>query len=148
MSNSCNPRKYHGAFDGLGVRLMLASCNSGAFTTAEKTSRNAVHDERSNELGDEQVRPHVHLVDGRGLDVLDRAGLDDREQPLGVTSGSRTDRHAPSSGRDGGGDASALGGGGHRRTRTRGRAGGLASGTRLHGTRPLEQMRGDARLGP
>src|SRR4029453_10232739 len=42
VSSSWRPRKYHGAFDGLGVLLGLASSSSGAFTKIEKTSRNAV----------------------------------------------------------------------------------------------------------
>ena len=42
----------------------------------------------------QQVRPRVHLVDRRGLDVLDRAGLDDGEQALGVTAGAGADRQA------------------------------------------------------
>src|SRR4051812_37116077 len=42
VSSSCRPRKYHGALEGLGVRLKLAVANRGAFTKAEKTSRNAV----------------------------------------------------------------------------------------------------------
>src|SRR5208282_3478897 len=29
-SISCNPRKYHGAFDGLGVLVVLAGSSSGA----------------------------------------------------------------------------------------------------------------------
>src|SRR5262249_24718788 len=42
VSSSCNARKYHGAFDGFGVRLTLASCSSGGFTKIEKTSVKAV----------------------------------------------------------------------------------------------------------
>ena len=42
VSSSWRPRKYHGAFDGFGVWLELASCSSGALTKTEKTSRNAV----------------------------------------------------------------------------------------------------------
>src|SRR2546421_7128733 len=42
VSSSCRPRKYHGAFDGLGVRLKLAMASSGALTKVENTSRNAV----------------------------------------------------------------------------------------------------------
>src|SRR4249920_2626235 len=37
VSSSCKPRKYHGAFDGFGVRLMLASSSSGAFTKIENS---------------------------------------------------------------------------------------------------------------
>ena len=36
----------------------------------------------------------MHLVDRGGLDVLDRPGLDDREQALGVTAGAGADRDA------------------------------------------------------
>src|SRR5580765_43702 len=43
VSSSCNPRKYHGAFDGFGVRLGLACCSSGALTHTEKKNVNAVH---------------------------------------------------------------------------------------------------------
>src|SRR6187200_1812310 len=43
VSSSWRPRKYHGAFDGFGVWLMLASACSGAFTQIEKIGTNAVH---------------------------------------------------------------------------------------------------------
>src|SRR6476619_2867268 len=43
VSSSCRPRKYHGAFDGFGVRLGLACCRSGALTQIEKKKVNAVH---------------------------------------------------------------------------------------------------------
>jgi hypothetical protein len=36
VRSSCSPRKYHGAFDGLGVWLKLACSSSGARTRAEK----------------------------------------------------------------------------------------------------------------
>src|SRR5205823_8916518 len=42
VSSSCRPRKYHGALDGFGVRLTLASCSSGALTKMEKTKTKAV----------------------------------------------------------------------------------------------------------
>src|SRR5258708_24147542 len=42
VSISCSPRKYHGALDGLGVRLVLAAARSGALTNTENTVRNAV----------------------------------------------------------------------------------------------------------
>src|SRR5919199_1044338 len=42
VSSSCRPRKYHGAFEGFGVKLKLAAARNGALTTAEKMSRNAV----------------------------------------------------------------------------------------------------------
>src|SRR3989442_309580 len=35
-SSSCRPRKYHGALEGFGVRLGLASSRSGAWTKVEK----------------------------------------------------------------------------------------------------------------
>src|SRR5580765_4465654 len=35
VSSSCRPRKYHGAFDGFGVRLGLACSRSGALTHTE-----------------------------------------------------------------------------------------------------------------
>ena len=41
-SNSCNPRKYHGAFDGLGWALGLASSRSGASWKIENTINRAV----------------------------------------------------------------------------------------------------------
>ena len=34
-SSSCRPRKYHGALEGFGVRLGLASSRSGASTNVE-----------------------------------------------------------------------------------------------------------------
>src|SRR6478672_4622840 len=37
VRSSWRPRKYHGAFDGFGVRLGLASWSSGALTNTEKT---------------------------------------------------------------------------------------------------------------
>jgi len=43
VSNSCRPMKYHGAFDGFGVWLKLAACNSGALTNHENMNVNAVH---------------------------------------------------------------------------------------------------------
>src|SRR4051794_6773944 len=42
VSNSCRPRKYHGAFEGLGVWLVLANCSNGAFTNTEKMKTKAV----------------------------------------------------------------------------------------------------------
>ena len=42
VSSSCRPRKYHGALDGLGVSLWLASSSSGALMNSEKTSVKAV----------------------------------------------------------------------------------------------------------
>src|SRR5438105_15636016 len=44
VSSSWRPRKYHGALDGLGVKLKLADARNGALTTVEKTSRKAVMD--------------------------------------------------------------------------------------------------------
>src|SRR5690606_37808451 len=63
--------------------------------------------QRRRELGGEQVRPRVDLVDRLGLDVLDRARLDDREQTLGVTARPGTDRDA-TAGRGGLHDAADL----------------------------------------
>src|SRR5918994_3788612 len=40
-SSSCRPGKYHGAFDGFGVWLGLASWSNGALTKIEKTNTNA-----------------------------------------------------------------------------------------------------------
>src|ERR687891_2072661 len=40
--SSWRARKYHGALDGFGVRLELASSRSGAFTKVENTMRAAV----------------------------------------------------------------------------------------------------------
>ena len=42
VSSSCRPRKYHGAFDGLGVWFVLANWSSGALTQMEKRNVNAV----------------------------------------------------------------------------------------------------------
>src|SRR2546426_823466 len=36
-SISCSPRKYHGAFDGFGVRVGLAGSSSGASTSNDQT---------------------------------------------------------------------------------------------------------------
>src|ERR1700692_3139327 len=36
-SISCKPRKYHGAFDGLGVRVGFAGSSNGAFTSNDQT---------------------------------------------------------------------------------------------------------------
>src|SRR5262245_10761327 len=41
-SISCNPRKYHGAFDGFGVRVGLAGSSSGASTSSAQTSSSSV----------------------------------------------------------------------------------------------------------
>src|SRR5215831_7004757 len=41
-SISCNPRKYHGAFDGFGVRVGLAGSSSGASTRSAHTSSSSV----------------------------------------------------------------------------------------------------------
>ena len=57
-----------------------------------------MHGQRGHELDGEQVRPDVHLVDRGGLDVLDRAGLDDGQQALGVTPGTGADREAGAGG--------------------------------------------------
>src|SRR5210317_2454469 len=40
VSNSCRPRKYHGAFEGFGVWLLFANWSSGAFTQIEKRNVN------------------------------------------------------------------------------------------------------------
>src|SRR5207248_1163769 len=42
VSSSWRPRKYQGAFDGLGVKLKLAVASRGALTNAENTNRKAV----------------------------------------------------------------------------------------------------------
>src|SRR6478672_4338845 len=42
VSSSWRPRKYHGAFDGFGVRFTLASVCNGALTNVENTSKKAV----------------------------------------------------------------------------------------------------------
>src|SRR5690349_4770822 len=44
VSSSCRPRKYQGAFDGLGVWFTSARPSSGAFTSAEKIVTIAVID--------------------------------------------------------------------------------------------------------
>src|SRR5262249_54097679 len=41
-SISCSPRKYHGAFDGFGVRVGLAGSSSGASTRSAHTSSSSV----------------------------------------------------------------------------------------------------------
>ena len=92
VSSSCRPRKYHGAFDGFGVRLMLASCSSGALTKIEKTRVKAVMARAATNSTASRCGQVCTLSIGRGLDVLDRAGLDDGEQALGVTAGTGADR--------------------------------------------------------
>ena len=63
VSSSCRPRKYHGAFDGFGVWLTLASAEQRrVHERSRRSSRKAVHDQRGDELDDEQVRPDVDLV--------------------------------------------------------------------------------------
>src|SRR5919202_2298056 len=47
VRSSCRPRKYQGAFDGFGVKLKLAPARNGALTTAEKSSRKALHARQS-----------------------------------------------------------------------------------------------------
>lgn len=42
VKSSCNPRKYQGALEGLGVRLKFAACNNGALTNHENINTNAV----------------------------------------------------------------------------------------------------------
>ena len=59
--------------------------------------------ERSDELDDEQVRPHVDLVDRLGPHVLDRARLDDGEQTLRVATRSGGNRRCGGGNRAGGG---------------------------------------------
>jgi hypothetical protein len=44
VSSSCNPRKYHGAFDGFGVAFTSARPSSGALTSAEKIVVKAISD--------------------------------------------------------------------------------------------------------
>src|SRR6266481_7053949 len=34
---SCKPKKYHGAFDGFGVRVGFDGCSSGAFSSSDHT---------------------------------------------------------------------------------------------------------------
>src|SRR5690554_5041190 len=41
-SISCNPRKYHGAFDGFGVRVGLAGSSRGASTSRDQMTRRSV----------------------------------------------------------------------------------------------------------
>src|SRR5712692_312542 len=36
-SISCKPRKYHGAFEGLGVRVGFDGCSSGALSSSDHT---------------------------------------------------------------------------------------------------------------
>ena len=138
LRSSCRPRKYHGALEGFGVWLTLASSRSGALTNTENTSRNAVHAEGGHELDDEQVRPHVDLVLRQGLDVLDRAGLHHRQEALGVPAGAGGERCRD--GRRGRGHASARGRG------DLGGGGVAALRLGLGGLRPLEEVRRDLAL--
>ena len=106
MSSSCRPRKYHGALEGLGVKLKLARGEERGVDHRREDQEERGHGQGGHELAHQQVGPHVHLVGGGGLDVLDGAGLDDREQALGVTLGALGRR---------GGSGGHRGGGGRRR---------------------------------
>ena len=67
VSSSCRPRKYHGAFDGFGVCVRVGELSNGALTKIEKQERERRAGQGGHELGGEQVRPGVDLVDGWAL---------------------------------------------------------------------------------
>ena len=145
MSSSCNPRKYHGAFDGFGVWFGSASASNGAFAIAEKIVTSAVSDRSDANSIDEQVRPRVDLVLRFAARLLDRAGLDDRQQSLRVPTGTRSrrcGRDRSRRGPTGRGTRGTTAGGGRC-----GGAGVAVAAARERGlalARPLEQVRGHA----
>src|SRR5437899_1106508 len=58
-SISCNPRKYHGAFDGFGVFAGFAGCSSGAFRKIDQTIR--ITEQRMSEMSSVYTRSgHTH----------------------------------------------------------------------------------------
>ena len=61
-SNSWRPRKYQGAFDGLGCSLKLANSSSGASTNDREDDESGEDDHQSYELDSEQMGPDVHFV--------------------------------------------------------------------------------------
>src|SRR3954467_14036328 len=84
------PRGLRGVRRAVGVRLLQQrSVDPHGEEERERSAR-----QRGDELGDEQVRPGVHLVDRRGLHILDRSALDDGQQSLGVTAGAGSHRNA------------------------------------------------------
>ena len=149
MSSSCRPRKYHGAFDGFGVWLVLASSQQRGVDEHREDEREREARQRGDELGGEQVRPGVHLVDRCRLDLLDRAALDDGQQALGVPTGAGADGHLTGAGRGGHDGARTLGEGDGATRRRRLAAGGVvgALGLGLGGARALEEVGRDPRLG-
>ena len=64
-SISCRPRKYHGAFDGFGVRVGLAGSSSGASTSSDHTISKTMTKMAHRNSSAHQVRPGVHLVVAR-----------------------------------------------------------------------------------
>ena len=86
MSSSWRPRKYHGAFDGFGVRLMLASSSSGALTKIEKTSSEGRARQRGHELDRRAGAATCGPCPPGWPYVLDGARLDHGEEALGVTT--------------------------------------------------------------
>src|SRR5581483_6599514 len=94
--------------------------------------------EQRDELADQQVRPGVDLVLGLGPGLLDRAGLDDGQEPLGVAP-----RPGGGGGRRGGGGGGGPAGGGGRRSSGGGRRGLAALLGRPAGGGAGQQMGGD-----
>ena len=70
------------------MKLKLARGQERGVDDGREHQQEGGHGQGGHELADQQVGPHVDLVGGRGLDVLDRARLDDGEQALGVTLGA------------------------------------------------------------
>ena len=143
VSSSCRPRKYHGAFDGFGVLLKSASCSNGARTIAEKMVSAAVTISRDANSTTRRCGHVCTLSCGLGARLLDRAGLDDREQPLGVTPGAGDGgRRERGGGRGGAGRA--CGGGDFRTGRAaRGGTGYVEAERHSPVAAALEQVRGD-----
>ena len=146
VSSSCRPRKYHGAFDGLGVWLMLAVLQQRGVDEDREHEREQQAGERGDELGGQQVRPRVDLVDRLRLDLLDRAALDDGQQALGVPARPGADRHdRRRSGVAWTTDVTRSATATPPAAGARGRRVAAALGLRLGGAAALEEVGGDAR---
>ena len=146
VSSSCRPRKYHGAFDGFGVWLMLASCEQRGVDEDREDERERQADERGDELGRRAGAARcAPCRPGTALTSWIEPALDDGQQALGVTARAGADRDAGAASavawttdatRSGDGDGAATGG---RRRRA-------APAFGLGGPGALEQVGGDARL--
>ena len=86
MSSSCSPRKYQGAFEGLGVSLKLASSSSGALTKIEKMVLKAVMNSAAANSTTSRCGQTWTLSWGRDLTSWMDPDLDHGEQALGVSA--------------------------------------------------------------